>query len=87
MWFTPPQNIKSMSGFICESEVRKCSVSQVKVSLEVKGLPLICAADEAHLYMEKSESFFRVMPASLRSPRMPKSVRPKPSISGMSTAE
>ena len=76
-----------MSGFICESEVRKCSVSHVKVSLLVYGLPLIWAAEGAYFSMEKSESLRRVLPGSFRKPLMPKSVSPKPSISGMSTAE
>lgn len=35
MWFTPDTNIKSISGLHWESEVRKCSVSQVNVSDEV----------------------------------------------------
>ena len=86
MWFTPEQNIRSRSGFICESDVRKCSVSQVKVSLEVNGLPVTWAADEAYFSIDRSESFLRVMPGSRRRPLMPKSERPKPSISGMSTA-
>ena len=34
------QNIRSKSGFICESDVRKCSVSQVNVSLLVRFLPV-----------------------------------------------
>ena len=75
-----------MSGFIWLSDVRKCSVSHVNVSDEVNVLPVMCAADGAYFSMEKSESFFRVYPESLRSPLMPKSVSPKPSISGMSTA-
>ena len=86
MWLTPAQNIRSMSGFICERLVRKCSVSQVNVSLEVKGLPQTWAADGAYFSMEKSESFLRVLPGSWRRPLIPKSERPKPSISGMSTA-
>lgn len=66
--------------------MRKCSVSQVKVSLEICFFPEIWAAEEAYLSIEMSESFFLVCPRSLRSPEMPKSLSPKPSHSGMSTA-
>ena len=44
----------------------------------------MCAADEAYFSIEISEKFGRVS-ESLRSPLMWKSVRPNPSISGMST--
>ena len=37
MWFTPDTNIKSISGLHWESEVRKCSVSQVNVSAQGVG--------------------------------------------------
>ena len=79
-------NIRSRSGFICDRLVRKCSVSQVKVSLEVNGLPVTWAAEEAYFSIDTSLKFLRVMPGSVRSPLMPSSDSPKPSISGMSTA-
>ena len=85
MWLTPQENIKSRSGFIWLNDVRKCSVSQVKVSLEVKGLPVTWAAEDAYFNMLMSLKLGRVNPGSRRRPLMPKSERPKPSISGMST--
>ena len=86
MWFTPQVNIRSRSGFICDNETRKCSVSHVKVSLEVNGLPMTWAAEDAYLSILRSLKFFRVKPGSCRSPLIPKLLSPNPSISGMSTA-
>ena len=85
MRFTPAQNMRSRSGFIWLNDVRKCSVSHVKVSLEVYFLPVMWAAEGAYFSIERSLKLGRVNPLSVRRPLMPKSVRPKPSISGMST--
>ena len=50
----PQENIRSMSGFICDKEVRKCSVNQVSVSLLVSGFPITCAADDAYFSIDTS---------------------------------
>ena len=66
------------------SDVRKCSVSQVRVSADVSGLPARCAAEEANFSTEGAASLGRVGPESGR-PGMSKAVWPNDSHSGMST--
>ena len=72
-WLMPEVKSRSSSGLICDSEVRKCSVSQVIDSLEVSGFPVMCAALEAYFRVALVLSAFMEKPRSLRKPLMPKS--------------